>query len=91
MGRAGRRSRDALAVLVADSLPLDQHYVQFPDDIFDKPVDGLLIELDNKVVLEAHLQCAAHEIPLTEEDALYFGPQLMKICEARLSKDDDGW
>ena len=91
MGRAGRRSRDALAVLVADNLPLDQHFVQFPNGIFDKRANDLLIELDNRVILESHLQCAAHEIPLTEEDTAYFGPKLMEICKSRLERDSDGW
>ena len=35
-GRAGRRSRDSLSVLVSDSLPADRHFVANPDDIFDK-------------------------------------------------------
>ena len=91
MGRAGRRSRYALAVLVADNLPLDQHFVQFPNDIFDKRANDLLIELDNKIILESHLQCAAHEIPLTEEDTAYFGPKLLDACESCLEKDKEGW
>ncbi|QRW17015.1 DEAD/DEAH box helicase [Rhizoctonia solani] len=34
MGRAGRRARDALTVLVADSRAIDQHYVNHPDELF---------------------------------------------------------
>ncbi|THH10272.1 hypothetical protein EW145_g1433 [Phellinidium pouzarii] len=90
-GRAGRRARDALAVFVADSLPLDQYYVQNPDEMFDKGVDDLLIDLDSKVVLEAHLQCAAFEMPLIDGDSVYFGPQLHNLCEMRLKKDAEGW
>ncbi|EJD05721.1 DEAD/H helicase [Fomitiporia mediterranea MF3/22] len=90
-GRAGRRARDALAVLVADSLPLDQYYVQNPNDLFDSNVDDLLIDLDSKVIIEAHLHCAAFEMPLTEEDSAYFGPRLDKICQASLTRDKDGW
>ncbi|KAI5124321.1 hypothetical protein M0805_008928 [Coniferiporia weirii] len=90
-GRAGRRARDALAVLVADSLPLDQHYAQNPDELFDKNTEDLFIDLDSKVVLEAHLQCAAYEMPLTDEDSVYFGPYLHELCETRLMKDADGW
>ncbi|KAH0830257.1 P-loop containing nucleoside triphosphate hydrolase protein [Lanmaoa asiatica] len=76
-GRAGRRTRDSLAVLVADNLPIDQHYVQHPDDF--------------KVILEPHLQCAAQEMPLCKDDHVYFGPLLGELCDAKLSKDKDGW
>lgn len=34
MGRAGRRARDALTVLVADERPIDQHYVNNPEELF---------------------------------------------------------
>jgi DEAD/DEAH box helicase domain-containing protein len=80
-----------LAVFVADSLPIDQHYVQNPDELFDKPTDDLVVDLESKIILEAHLQCAGQEMPLSVEDAIYFGPSMKELCEARLSKDKDGW
>ncbi|KAF8126549.1 DEAD H helicase [Boletus edulis] len=90
-GRAGRRARDSLAVLVADNLPIDQHYVQHPDDLFTKPMSDLMVDLDSKVLLEAHLQCAAHEMPLCKDDDVYFGPLLGELCDTKLSRDKDGW
>ncbi|KAG8705623.1 hypothetical protein FRC09_002843, partial [Ceratobasidium sp. 395] len=36
MGRAGRRARDALTVLVADERPIDQHYIKYPEELFSK-------------------------------------------------------
>lgn len=50
-----------------------------------------MIDLDSKVIIEAHLQCAGQEMPLSLEDEKYFGPLLKEICETRLKKDDDGW
>ncbi|PIL23843.1 hypothetical protein GSI_13594 [Ganoderma sinense ZZ0214-1] len=90
-GRAGRRARDALGILVADALPVDQYYVEHPDELFDRSTNDLVIDLDNKVILEAHLQCAAHEMPLTAEDEKYFGTSMAEICETKLSKDKEGW
>ncbi|KAF8556873.1 P-loop containing nucleoside triphosphate hydrolase protein [Imleria badia] len=90
-GRAGRRTRDSLAVLVTDNLAIDQHYVQHPDDLFTKPMSDLVVDLDSKVILEAHLQCAAHEMPLCKDDDVYFGPLLGELCDAKLSRDKDGW
>lgn len=54
----------------------------------------LVVDLENDVVLEGHLQCAAHEMPIsTKDDALYFGRQELfaSICEKRLVKDAEGW
>ncbi|KAG8690861.1 hypothetical protein FRC11_008575 [Ceratobasidium sp. 423] len=92
MGRAGRRARDALTVLVTDSRPIDQHYVNHPDELFSDNVGELLIDLDNKVMLESHLQCAAHEMPIhSVHDQSYFGPSLPDICQSSLKRDGDGW
>lgn len=33
-GRAGRRARDSLAILVADPFGIDQYYVKHPDEVF---------------------------------------------------------
>ncbi|KAH7889934.1 DEAD H helicase [Phlebopus sp. FC_14] len=90
-GRAGRRTRDSLAVLVADGHPTDQHYVNHPDELYNKPMNDLMIDLESKVILEAHLQCAAQEMPLSEDDRVYFGPLLAEICDAKLSRDKEGW
>lgn len=51
-GRAGRRLKDSLAVLVADSYPIDQYYVTHPEELYEKPNDELAIDLDNKPLLE---------------------------------------
>ncbi|KAF9511370.1 hypothetical protein BS47DRAFT_1298934 [Hydnum rufescens UP504] len=90
-GRAGRRSRDSLSVLVSDSLPTDRHYVAHPEEIFDKPMEELVVDLENKVIVESHMQCAAHEMPINpDEDMQYFGPLMKELC-VRLSCDKEGW
>ncbi|KAA1474847.1 DEAD H helicase [Dentipellis sp. KUC8613] len=91
IGRAGRRARDALAVLVLDDTPIDQHYLHNPNELFDRPMDDLVVDLDNKFIVESHLQCAAHEMPMTLEDEKWFGPLTKEICETKLVKDRDGW
>ncbi|KAJ3815694.1 hypothetical protein F5876DRAFT_71708 [Lentinula aff. lateritia] len=90
-GRAGRRKRDSLAVFIAEGLPIDQYYLNNPNELFDKDTDDLIIDLDNKIILEAHLQCAAHEMPVCLEDERYFGPLFKNICQVKLHKDEDGW
>ncbi|KAI6110049.1 DEAD H helicase [Pisolithus sp. B1] len=90
-GRAGRRARDSMAVLVADVSPLDQHYVKYPDALYNNPIEDLVIHLDSKEIVEAHLQCAAYELPVSKDDTVFFGPLLSEICDKKLIKDEDGW
>ncbi|KAJ7090229.1 P-loop containing nucleoside triphosphate hydrolase protein [Mycena belliarum] len=90
-GRAGRRTRDSLAIFVAQLTPVDQHFVKNPEELFDRNVEDLVLDLDNKILLEAHLQCAAQEMPICLADARFFGPLLKELCETRLKVDSDGW
>lgn len=91
-GRAGRRNKDSLSILVGDCFPTDQHYMQNPDELFTKPNCELQVDLENMLVREGHIQCAAFELPIRpNEDAGYFGQDLPKICEERLIGDDLGY
>jgi DEAD/DEAH box helicase domain-containing protein len=91
-GRAGRRNRDSLSVLIGDCFPSDQYYMQNPDEIFTKPNCELQVDLQNMLVLEGHVQCAAYEMPIRpDEDAAYFPKGLAELCEERLVKDDLGF
>jgi DEAD/DEAH box helicase domain-containing protein len=68
-GRAGRRSDDALAVLVAQDDPLDQYLVGHPEALFDRPPEAAVLDPANPYVLEPHLRCAAREQPITDDEA----------------------
>ncbi|KAL1902529.1 ATP-dependent 3'-5' DNA helicase [Sporothrix stenoceras] len=89
-GRAGRRrGRDSLSILVGDSFATDQYYMQNPDKLFDQPHGSLQVDLANMLVREGHVQCAAYEMPIRPaEDEQYFGPELAKLCEERLVRDE---
>ncbi|KAI4140908.1 MAG: hypothetical protein L6R39_005611, partial [Caloplaca ligustica] len=87
-GRAGRRNKDSLSVLVGDAFATDQYYMDNPDEIFTKPNCELQVDLTNMLVLEGHIQCAAYEMPIRpDEDQVYFGKQLPEIAEERMVKD----
>ena len=91
-GRAGRRNKDSLSVLVGDCFPTDQYYMENPDEIFTKPNCELQVDLQNMLVLEGHIQCAAFEMPIRpDEDKHYFGKQLPEIAEERMVKDPLGF
>ncbi|KAL5403276.1 hypothetical protein PMIN03_009981 [Paraphaeosphaeria minitans] len=91
-GRGGRRNKDSLSVLVGDCFPTDQFYMSNPDEIFTKPNCELQVDLENILVLEGHIQCAAYEMPINAEaDEAYFGSLLLKIAQERMRKGPDGF
>ena len=91
-GRAGRRNRDSLSVLVGDCFAVDQYYMQNPDEIFTKPNCELQVDLTNELVVEGHIQCAAYEMPIKpDEDEIYLGKMLTEICSDRLTYDPLGF
>jgi len=73
-GRAGRRDRDALVVLVGLDTAVNQYVMSFPDYIFGRPVEQAVLDPDNPFVVTGHLRCAAHELPLSDGEKTAFGP-----------------
>ncbi|RFU72676.1 dead deah box helicase [Trichoderma arundinaceum] len=91
-GRAGRRTKDSLSILVGDSFPTDQHYMNNPEELFSKPNCELRVDLDDILIREGHIQCAAYEMPIRQdEDMQFFGHDLPRICQERLVKDELGF
>ncbi len=72
-GRAGRSNSGSLAILVGLDNPLDQYFMRHPDQLFGRPHEHALIDPGNVYILEQHLPCAAHELPLTPADETHFG------------------
>ncbi|WP_296893150.1 DEAD/DEAH box helicase [uncultured Methanobrevibacter sp.] len=67
-GRAGRSSQKSLAVLIAFENQLDQYFMNNPKFFFDKPHENAIIDLSNPILQEAHLLCAAKELPLKYDE-----------------------
>jgi DEAD/DEAH box helicase domain-containing protein len=68
LGRAGRRLKPALGVLVASSDPLDQYIVRHPEFFSAAPPEHARIAPDQPVVLLDHIRCAAFELPFAAGD-----------------------
>lgn len=69
-GRAGRRGRPSVAVLVAHDAPLEQHFCRNPSEFFQRTVDTRLPDVSNAFLLRGHTLCATVEMsPLTEPEA----------------------
>jgi DEAD/DEAH box helicase domain-containing protein len=87
-GRAGRRSDESVAVLVAQDDPLDQYLVQHADDLFGQSPEAAVIDPTNPYVLDPHLRCAAREFPLEDEEAKRFFGDTAVDGLRRLAEDE---
>ncbi len=81
-GRAGRTAKQSLAVLVAGQDALDQHYMTHPEQLFARPPESAVINPANPRVLEAHMGCAAYELPLVPEDREFLGEGIEEAAPA---------
>ncbi len=86
-GRAGRSTSDALAVLIAYNDPIDQYLVRHPEYFFGQSPESAVIDPENPYLLTQHLACAAFELPLTDDDARYFGPLHRLVNEGLQAAD----
>ncbi|WP_414636614.1 DEAD/DEAH box helicase [Arenimonas sp.] len=72
IGRAGRRRKPSLGVLVASSNPLDQYLVRHPEFFSDASPEHARIHPDQPLIALDHIRCAAFELPFLRGEA--FGP-----------------
>ncbi len=66
LGRAGRRQRPALGVLVASSQPLDQYIIRNPEFFLGASPEHARIDPDQLLILLDHVRCAAFELPFQQ-------------------------
>lgn len=71
-GRSGRRAGESLAIMVADSSPLNQYLVNHPEFFFGRSPEHGLINPDNPLIAANHLKCAVFELPFQPDES--FGP-----------------
>lgn len=72
-GRAGRGTRNSLALFVPLDGLLDTHILAHPELVFDKKCERTIIDPHNISILDMQLICAAAEEPLCPEDDVWFG------------------
>jgi DEAD/DEAH box helicase domain-containing protein len=71
-GRAGRQCQESVAVLVGGQDQLDQWFMAHPHELFRRPPEPAVINPANPEVLDAHLACAAYELPLSRDDERFW-------------------
>ena len=97
-GRAGRKGKKSLCVLLATSNPLDQYICQYPSYIFDNNPEEALIDPDHSEILKAQLHCAVQELSLKEDEGFgcleseHILPYLILLQEEGcIRKHQDRW
>ena len=83
-GRAGRRSSNSMAILVASSSPLDQYIIKHPEYFLESSPESGLINPNNLYILLSHIKCAAFELPF--EDGEQFGVETLEEILAYLEE-----
>ncbi len=79
-GRAGRTSKQSLAVLVAGQDALDQYYMTHPDELFTRPPEAAVVNPGNPRLVAAHMGAAAYELPLVPEDRRWLGDAIEELA-----------
>jgi DEAD/DEAH box helicase domain-containing protein len=85
-GRAGRRTGQSVAILVATSSPMDQFLAAHPEYLFGAPPEHARINPENPFILVNHLKCAAFELPFAGAEPFgeAVGPHLAALEEEGL-------
>ena len=82
-GRAGRTTAESLAILVANPDPLDQYFMNHPEQFFRSSHEHAIIDLNNPYILSGQVLCAAAELPVkTGTDDTFFGKDLGQVLSS---------
>lgn len=89
-GRSGRGREESLSFLIGLNNPLDQYFMNHPEVFFSKSHENALINPTNPHILKPHLLCAAWELPLANDGALFgdgFDEAISQLREQGLLRD----
>ena len=74
-GRAGRRGRSAVGIMVASSQLIDQYVATHPEFFLDAGAEQAHLDAEQMLVQMEHLRCAAFELAFHDDD--HFGEQAL--------------
>jgi DEAD/DEAH box helicase domain-containing protein len=80
-GRVGRSGRESMVILIAKPDALDQYFMKNPDNFFERSYEAAVLDPHNPYVIEAHLPCAAAEMPLSLNDEKFWSKNLVDHLE----------
>ena len=80
-GRAGRGLDESLVFLIGQNAPVDQYLMTHSHYLFAQSPEQAVVDPDNPHIVIDHIRCAAHELPLADDEAQRFGPYAEVILE----------
>lgn len=80
-GRAGRGRDESVVFFIAENAPMDQYLMVHSGYIFGQSPEQAVVDPDNPHIAVSHVKCAAHELPLADEEVDLFGPYAGVILE----------
>ncbi len=86
-GRAGRRSRPSLGILVASSAPLDQYVIRNPEFFFASSPEQARVAPDQLLIWMDHVRCAAFELPFSDGEQFGGGGENLAEALAYLAEE----
>ncbi len=94
-GRVGRGQGESLVIMIGAEDALDQHFMRNPGDFFDRQVEPVILNPDNRKIAKKHLTCCGAELPLTLADPLLSKPGYLQLvreltAEGHLLQSADG-
>ena len=81
IGRAGRGTKDSLAMYIAGDNPLEQYLLDNPERLLNGRNESVTIQPSNPTILGSQLLCAAYERPLAPSECELFAPNALDIAE----------
>ncbi|MBS1727151.1 MAG: DEAD/DEAH box helicase [Armatimonadetes bacterium] len=83
IGRAGRGTKDSLALYIAGDNPLEQYLLDNPEKLLNGRNEAVTIQPANPNILGPQLLCAAYERPLAPSECDLFGETALEVAEEK--------
>ena len=85
-GRVGRHGQESAIFMIGIQDALDQYFMRHPDAFFEKSHEAAVIDPENKNILKKHFPCAASELYLRENDAVYDVKRLRPVIDESVAE-----
>ncbi len=80
-GRAGRGLEESIVFLIGQNSPTDQYLMTHCGYLFAQNPEQAVVDPDNPHIAVDHIRCAAHELPLKDDETGLFGPYTPVVLE----------
>lgn len=88
-GRSGRHGAESVAVLVAGEDQLDHYLMRHPHEVFTRPPERAVVNVENPFIFVPHLAAAAYELPLSHADMRWWPAEVLHDGVRELVRRDD--